>query len=73
MALVKVNNALVKQGERDAAVAEFLKSMKLGKGHASGYTKTDTGGRYAGYRDGQSIRVTSAKAGIGRGAAGQLT
>jgi hypothetical protein len=75
MALIRVNNAVAKQAERDTAVEKALMKALYGeedpkkqrRAHAAGYTKTYTGGRAQGRKDGSTIRTTNAKASLGSG------
>lgn len=78
LALVRVNNAIAKQEQRDAAVDRALMKVIYGteepkksqqrRAMPAGYTRTSTGGREQGRRDGAGIRITNAKAGLGSGA-----
>lgn len=67
MALIRVDKALVRMQERDEAVVTWMKSnLRLGNGRSE-QTRTYTGGREHGQRDGHKVRISSAKGGIGAG------
>jgi hypothetical protein len=76
MALVRVNNAIAKQERRLVDVDDVIKRMfsdgELCSGTNSGYANGSTGGREHGQRDGRNVRMTSARAGIGRGVSGLI-
>lgn len=73
-ALMRVNNAVAKQQQRDLAVERALNKLLYGKeeptktrtAHPSGYAKTYTGGRAHGRRDGANIK-TQSKGSLGSG------
>lgn len=69
MALVKVNNAIAKIEARSAAVDKWVEdNMDLRKGRSSGNTGVGgLGARFAGQRDGQSIRIGQASGALGSG------
>lgn len=76
LALVRVNNAIARLEKRGDEVQKFMdETMKLGRGRGmgAGHSFAGASARQQGYRDGQGIRITSAKAGIGRGVAGTLS
>lgn len=68
LALVRVNNAIARLEKRTLDVSKFMKEkMNLRGGASSGYNKTETGGRAAGRRDGEGIRMTGARGSLGSG------
>jgi len=76
LALVRVNNAIARMEKQDAEVAVWMKSnLHLRKSSGSGMPNSATRmtARAHGQRDGKNVRFTSAKAGLGRGVAGQLS
>jgi hypothetical protein len=73
MALVRVQQSLAKQQEREQQVAKWVEeNMNLRKGRGTQGPKNWTGGREAGRRDGQQVRMGSAKASVGRGVSGHI-
>lgn len=71
-ALIRVNNAIVKQQARETRLAEWVKANTgLKPGRSSGYANSETGGREHGRRDGDKVRFTKAKASLQR-TGGQL-
>jgi len=68
MALIRVNTAIVKMEKRALAVEAFVKdSMKNLRNGRAYHAKTYTGGRTAGQKAGEKIRLTGAKAAVGSG------
>ena len=68
-----VNNAIVKQQQRYEQVQKLMdEQINLRSGGSSGFTRTETGGREHGRRDGHKVQYAQAKGSIGRGAAGML-